>query len=507
MANYVSGNNETLRIVQAVASEKGISSESVLQAIEQSLKVAARKKYGADYEIDASVNRKTGEFKIFRRLEVVEEVSDSSKEVSFKQVRKSEGEVNQVKIGDFVTQELPPVDAGRLVAQTVKQVIIQKVKQAENDKNYEFFKDKVNEIVSGVVKKVGPKRVLLDVNGVEVLLEKEDLIPGEKIRQNDRIRGIVREVVRKETSLQIFISRSSNQFMEKLFYQEVPEIFDGIIKIKSVAREPGARAKIAVFAVESNLDPVGACVGVRGSRVQVVINELKGEKIDVIEWSDDPAKFVINALVPAKAQKVIIDEERGVIECIVSEKDYSIAIGRKGQNARLASKLTGWNIDILTEDQEEAIRKQENERIFDVFVSKLGLDEMLARLLIAEGISEVEEILMIEPEDLAQIEGFDEARVQSLVENAANFVETEEYRKLKWERYSLDVALLSLDDLRADVALDLKKNNVSRLIDVADLSTDEFKEKIGEEIEISDEEINSIIMQARKIAYDIEIDK
>lgn len=503
MANYVLGNNEILRVAQAVASEKGIPSDAVMEAIEQGLKVAAKKKYGSDYDIDATINRKSGVFKVFRRLHVVEDVEDSSTEISYEQVKKSSGNVDEIKIGDYVTHDLPPIDLGRLVAQTVKQVIVQKVKQAENEKNYEFFKDKVNEIVSGIVKKVGPRRILLDVNGVEVLLEKDDLIQGEKIKQNDRVKGIIREVVKGESNLQIFLSRSSNEFMAKLFYQEVPEIFDGIIKIKAISREPGARAKIAVYAVESNLDPVGACVGVRGSRVQVVISELKGEKIDVIEWSEDPAKFVINALVPAKVQKVVIDEENSLIECVVSEQDYSIAIGRRGQNARLASRLTGWNIDILTEDQESVLRKQENDRVFEVFVDKLGIDEMLARFLIAEGISEVEELLMIDPEDLAQIDGLSQEKADDLVRVAAEFVESEEYREHKWAVDSLSVDLLQLRDLRPDTAFALKKHNIRTLGDVADLSTDEFRDNMSEEIEISDEEINSLIMEARKIAYDI----
>lgn len=502
MSSYISGNNEILRVAQAVASEKGISTESVIQSIEQGLKVAARKKYGAEYDIDVNVNRKTGDFKVFRRLLIVEQVEDTTKEISIDQVKESSND-SELKIGDHVIQDLPPIDMGRLIAQSVKQVVVQKVKQAENDKNYDFFKDKVNEIVSGIVKKVGVKRVLLDVNGVEVLLEKNDLIPGEKIKQNDRIKGIVREVVKKESSLHIFLSRSSNEFMEKLFVQEVPEIFDGIIKIKSVSREPGARAKIAVHSVESNLDPVGACVGVRGSRVQVVISELKGEKIDVIEWSEDPAKFVINALVPAKVQKVVIDEERDVIECIVSDKDYSIAIGRRGQNARLASKLTGWNIDILTEDQEANIRKEETDRVFAVFVNKLGLDEMNARLLIAEGISEVEELLMIDPEDLAQLEGFSAEKVEQVIEDAVKFVESNEYREHKWNLYAISPEMLQLSSLRPELALELKKKNIVTIADLADLANDELLELLPEDMEVSEEEANGLIMEARKISFNI----
>jgi len=285
----------------------------------------------------------------------------------------------------------------------------------------------------------------------------------------------------------------------------VPEIYDGIINIKAIAREPGARAKVAVRSVESNLDPVGACVGVRGSRVQVVINELKGEKIDIIEWSEDTATFVVNALTPASVLKVVIDEENNKIETVVPEKDFSIAIGRKGQNARLASKLTGWSIDILTEEQESKIRKEEADKIYDVFVNYLEMDDMLARLLIAEGISEVEEICMIDVEELATIESLDLDKAKIIHEKAEQFVNTEAYKKIKWDRYNLNEALLELKNLTAETAICLKAKKIDSITDVADLSRDDFKDIIGDSIVCSDQEIDELIMNARDILNSLEV--
>ncbi|MFZ8864543.1 MAG: transcription termination factor NusA [Rickettsiales bacterium] len=503
MVNYISGNSELIKVAEAVASEKGISSNAVIDALEQGIKLAAKKKYGVEYDINVKINRKSGDFKIYRRLEIVEEVTDHNTQIAMETVKKSPSG-QDAKFGDYVTLDLPPVDLKRLVASVVKQVIVQKVKIAEKEKQFALFKDKVGTIVNGIVKKVSPRGVLLDVSGEEAFLDKSDIIAHENLNQNDRVKACVKEVLRKDNGVQIYLSRTSNEFMKSLFTQEVPEIYDGIINIKAIAREPGVRAKIAVKSVESNLDPVGACVGVRGSRVQVVINELKGEKIDIVEWSEDTATFVVNALTPASVLKVIIDEDSKKIETVVPEKDFSIAIGRKGQNARLASKLTGWNIDILTEEQEAKIRKEEADKIYEVFVTHLEMDDMLARLLIAEGISEVEEISMIDIEELAEIEGFNHDKAKALHEKATKFAKSKTYQKIKWDRYNLDVELLNVKNISADIAISLKNENITKLEDLADLSRDDFKDLVSSKLIDSDQKIDDLIMSARDIIYSYE---
>ena len=500
MVSYIAGNAEIIKVAESVASEKGIPVDAVIDAIEQGVKVAARKKYGAEYDINVKIDRKTGAFKIYRRLEVVEKVEDSQTQISLKQVKESPSG-KDAKVGDFVTQDLPPVDLRRLVASVVKQVIVQKVKVAEKEKQFDMFEGKTGTIVNGIVKKVSPRGVLLDVSGVEAFLDKSDCIPHETLNQNDRVKACVKEVVRRDNGVQIYLSRTSAGFMESLFMQEVPEIYDGIIKIKAISREPGARAKVAVQSVESNLDPVGACVGVRGSRVQVIINELKGEKIDIIEWSEDTATFVVHALTPAQVLKVVIDEESNRIETVVPQKDYSIAIGRKGQNARLASKLTGWSIDILTEEEEAKIRKEEAEKVFEVFVKHLKMDDMLAHVLVSEGITEVEEILMIAPEELANIEGFDVDKAKELHKTAEKFSKSKTYKNLKWERFDSDKAFMDVKNMDANIALCLKRNNVTNINGLADLSRDEFKDIVSESLLDSDKKIDDLIMSAREIAF------
>ncbi len=506
MTNYISGSAEIVRVAEAVATEKGIAVEAVIDAIEQGVKTAARRKYGADYDINVTFNRKTGELKILRRIEVVETVEDPQTQISLKQAQESVKDDASIKIGDFVTQNLPPVDMKRLVAQIVKQVISQKVKFAEREKQYDQFKDKVGTIINGVVKKVSGRGVLLDVGNVEAFLDRNDSISHETLKQNDRVRACIKEVIRKDTGVQIYLSRTSNEFMEQLFMQEVPEIYDGIIKIKAIAREPGIRAKIAVQAIESNLDPVGACVGVRGSRVQVVINELKGEKIDIIEWSEEPSVFVVNALVPAQILKVVIDEDNQRIETVVPQKDYSLAIGRRGQNARLASRLTGWNIDILTEEDEANIRKEELEKIYNIFVGKLGLEDMLARVLIAEDLTDLEEILEVTPEQLATVEGFDEKAAADLIGKTKKFIKTKDYKLYKWDALELDKQLLEVKHLDLAIALTLKNSGVKTLQALADLSRDEFRDFVAADA-ITDKKTDELIMSARELLEKTEQNK
>ena len=498
----MSNNIEIIRVAESVASEKGISVDSVIEAIEQGIQVAAKKKYGHEYDIHVQAERRTGEFKIFKRLEVVELVDDVYTQISLQQIENSTGNAHKnVKIGDYVTQPLPAIDIKRLAAQVVKQTIVQKVKIAEKIKQYDLYKDKVGNIINGIVKKISSRGVLLDIGGVEAFLLREDTIPSEHLNQNDRIRACIKEVVRNDIGVQIYLSRASNKFMEQLFIQEVPEIYDGIINIKAVAREPGSRAKIAVQAVESNLDPVGACVGVRGSRVQAVINELRGEKIDVIEWSSNPATLVVNALTPARVLKVVMDEESERMETVVSQNEYSIAIGRRGQNARLASKITGWSINILTEEEEQNIRKEESKKIYDIFVDNLGLDDISARLLIAEGIDNIEDIVDADYQDIMEIDGFDEELAKKLVNNLKKFIKTREYSKLKWETLKLNKDLMDISHMNVDIAQYLANNNINKLDQLADLSRDEFKDIVPEEVISEDDRINELIMSAREIVF------
>ena len=499
MSRYISGNTEILRVAEAVASEKSIPVEAVMEAIEMGVKTAAKKKYGAEYDIAVKMDRKTGEFKIYRRHEVVELVEDSQTQTSLEEAQKTAPDA-EINVGDFITKELPPVDLKRLVASVVKQVIMQKVKTAEKEKEYNLFKDKEGEIVNGLIKKVGFKGILLEVLGAEAFLSKDDTISSEMLKQGERIRAVVKTVVRKESGVQVYLSRTSNDFMAKLFAQEVPEIYEGIINIKAVSREPGARAKIAVQSVESNLDPVGACVGVRGSRVQAIINELKGEKIDIIEYSSDAATFVVNALTPAKVLKVIVDEEAGRIEAVVSEQDFSIAIGRRGQNAKLASRITGWNIDLMTEEEEEIRRKEEGDRIYNLFVEKLGLDDISSRILISEGVTELEEVIEFDPEDLANLDGFDEDKAIKFVENAKEFYGSSEYRGVKWAKCKLNETLLPIKELDFSTALQLSGRGIRDIDRLADLSRDEFRDLLLDESSLEDAVIDKIIMQAREIS-------
>ncbi len=501
LKNHISGNTELLRVAEAVANEKGVSFESIIIAIEEGLKMAAKKKYGNEYDINAQIDRKTGEFRIYKRLEIVADIEEPQTQILLEDVDKTALGEQEAQIGDFITQKLPPLDLKRLLAIVVKNIINQKVKVAEKEKEYEKFKDKAGTIINGVVKKISNRGVLLDISGYEAFLHKNDSIPSEALRQNERVRAVIKDVVREDSGVQIFLSRSSNDFMKQLFTQEVPEIYDGVIKIQSVAREAGMRAKIAVKSTESNLDPVGACVGVRGSRVQVIINELKGEKIDIIEWSSDVATFVVNSLRPAQILKVIIDEEAKRIEAVVPQKDLSIAIGRKGQNARLVSRLTGWRINILTEDKESENRKEEETRIFSLFVDDLKLDEISTRVLFSEGVSEAEDLAEIDPEDLAGVESFTLEKATNLIKNAKKFIKSKKYQELKWDKYSLNKDLLQLKNIDLTIAIKLNDKKIDSLEKIADLSRDDFKDIISDDNIIADDEINQLIMSARDIVF------
>lgn len=402
---------ELLQIADAVAREKAIDREIVVSAMEDAIQKAARSRYGSETDIRAEINSKTGEIKLQRLLQVAETLENSAVEITLEAARERNP---AAQVGDFIAEPLPPMDFGRIAAQSAKQVIVQKVREAERDRQYEEYKDRISEIVSGQVKRVEYGNVIVDLGRGEGIVRRDEMIPRENFRYGDRIRAYIYDVRREQRGPQIFLSRTHPQFMAKLFAQEVPEIYDGIIDVKSVARDPGSRAKIAVISRDSSIDPVGACVGMRGSRVQAVVNELQGEKIDIIPWSEDPATFIVNSLQPAEVAKVVLDDEAERIEVVVPDEQLSLAIGRRGQNVRLASQLTGWDIDILTEQEESERRQKEFTERTQLFISGLDVDEMVGQLLASEGFATMEDIAFIDLEEIAGIEGFDDETASEL---------------------------------------------------------------------------------------------
>ena len=398
---------ELLQIVDAVAREKSIDRSIVLASMEDAMQKAARSRYGQETEVRADINPKTGEIRFSRLLLVVDQIENDATQITLADAQKKNP---SAQIGDWIAESLPPFDYGRIPAQASKQVLVQKIREAERDKQYDVYKDRIGEIINGQVKRVEYGNVVVDLGGAgagEAVVRRDELVPREMFRPGDRIRAYVYDVRREARGPQIFLSRTHPQFTAKLFMQEVPEIYDGIVEIKSVARDPGSRAKIAVVSNDSSIDPVGACVGMRGSRVQAVVNELQGEKIDIIPWSPDAATFIVNALQPAEVMKVVLDEDSTRIEVVVPDDQLSLAIGRRGQNVRLASQLTGWDIDILTEAEESERRQKEFVERTNTFMTALDVDETVAQLLASEGFRSVEEIAYVDIDDLAAIEGFD----------------------------------------------------------------------------------------------------
>ncbi|MFQ5565849.1 MAG: transcription termination factor NusA, partial [Paracoccaceae bacterium] len=411
---------ELLQIADAVAREKLIERDLVIEAMEDSLGKAARSRYGAEYDIRAFIDRQTGEISMSRAMEVVEEVENHFTEISLAEARLKNP---AAEVGDFITDPLPPMDFGRIAAQTAKQVIVQKVREAERERQYEEFKDRVGEIINGIVKRVEYGNVIVDLGRAEAIIRRDQLIPRETYRVGDRVRGYIRDVRSESRGPQIFMSRTAPEFMAKLFGMEVPEIYDGIIEVKAVARDPGSRAKIGVISYDNSIDPVGACVGMRGSRVQAVVNELQGEKIDIIPWNEDAATFIVNALQPAEVTKVVMDEDAQRIEVVVPDEQLSQAIGRRGQNVRLASQLTGWDIDIMTEAEESERRQQEFNERSAMFIESLNVDEMVAQLLVSEGFTSLEEVAFVELAELSAIDGFDEDTAEELQARARESLE------------------------------------------------------------------------------------
>jgi N utilization substance protein A len=431
---------ELLQIADAVAREKSIDKEIVIAAMADAIGKAAKSRYGQETNIRVDINPKTGEMKLQRLLEVVEAVEDPVTQISLKDAKAREPEA---EIGDHLSDQLPPMDFGRIAAQSAKQVIVQKVREAERDRQYEEYKDRIGEIVNGSVKRVEYGNVIVDLGRGEGIIRRDELIPREMYKYGDRVRAYVYDVRREQRGPQIFLSRTHPQFMAKLFQMEVPEIYDGIIEIKSVARDPGSRAKIAVISRDSSIDPVGACVGMRGSRVQAVVGELQGEKIDIIPWSPDAASFLVNALQPAEVAKVVLDPDAERIEVVVPDDQLSLAIGRRGQNVRLASQLTGWDIDILTEEEESQRRQKEFAERSQLFMEALNVDEMVGQVLASEGFASVEEVAFVDAGEIASIDGFDEDTASEIQNRAKEYLD-----RIEAENDGKRKALGVEDDLR-----------------------------------------------------------
>ncbi len=502
------GGTELVQIADAVAREKGIGKETVLDAMENAIEVAARRKYGAEHDIRAVMNPINGKIDLFKVITVVADDYEAEEEgdFGFKMIRLSEAKKDDsaLEVGSEIKDELPPIDFGRIAAQSAKQVIVQKVRDAEREVQFDEFKDKIGEIGSGVVKRMEYGNVIVDFGRTECIIRRDQLIPREAFRTSDRIRAYIVDVDKERQGSQILLSRTHPDFMKKLFNQEVPEIYDGLVEIKAVARDPGSRAKIAVYTQDSSVNPILACVGVRGSRVQAVVSELQGEKVDIVEWSPDPATFVVNALSSAEVAKVVIDEDANRIEVVVPDDQLSLAIGRRGQNVRLASQLCGWRIDILTEDEESERRAGEFNRISEVFVAALNVEEVIAHLLVTEGFSSVEEVAFVPSEDLSMIEGFDEDIAAELQSRAKDWIEqqrTETQNKLRDMGVKED--LVEFEGISNDELLKLAENDVKCLDDFADLARDEYREFLPNS-RLSNDEIDELIMRARAHWFDDE---
>lgn len=473
MASAISANKaELLAIANSVAQEKMIDKSIVIEAMEEAIQKAARARYGAENDIRAKLDPRTGDLKLWRVVEVVEEVEDYFKQVDLKQAQKLD---DKAALGDFIVDPLPPVDLGRIDAQSAKQVIFQKVRDAERERQFEEFKDRVSEVITGVIKSVEFGHVIVNLGRAEGVIRRDQQIPREAARVGERVRALILKVERNNRGPQIFLSRAHPEFMKKLFAQEVPEIYDGIIEIKAAARDPGSRAKIGVISHDSSIDPVGACVGMKGSRVQAVVQELQGEKIDIIPWSEDTATFVVNALQPATVSRVVIDEEESRIEVVVPDDQLSLAIGRRGQNVRLASQLTESQIDIMTEQESSEKRQKEFAERSKMFEEELDVDETLSQLLVAEGFAELEEVAYVPIDELAGIEGFDEELAQELQSRANEALERHEETS-RQERRALGVedALAEIPHLNEQMLVTLGKGGIKTLDDLADLATDEL---------------------------------
>ena len=504
---------ELLRIVEAVANEKSIDKELVIGSMESAIQKAALTKFGTDNNIEVKIDRKSGEISIKKVLEVVDNVEDPGREIDINNAKNNNDK--ELKVGDKIFEDLPQIDFGRIAAQSAKQVISFKVREAEKSRQYADFKDKEGQILSGIIKRLEFGNVIVDLGKAEGILKKDELIPREMIKTGDRIKAYCYEVKNELKGHQIFLSRAHPQFLARLFFQEVPEIYEGVIEIKSVARDPGSRAKICVNSKDTSIDPVGACVGMRGSRVQTIVNELQGEKIDIIKWTEDIPTLVSESLSPAEIQKVLIDQENKKIEVILTEENLSKAIGRRGQNVRLASKLTNYEIDILTDKEDSERRQSEFKERTENLVKNLEVDETLGQLLVSEGFQSIEEISQSKPEDIAKIEAIDEETAKELISRSKeNLIKEKEEVGKKLKELGVEETLINLKGMTQGMLVILGQKNIKKLSDFADLSSDELiggydeikgkRVKIDgylEEFSLSKEEADQLIMSARSIVF------
>ncbi|HEY1836909.1 MAG TPA: transcription termination factor NusA [Rhizomicrobium sp.] len=509
MAAIAANRTELLQIADAVARDKSIDKQVVIAAMEEAMQRAAKAHYGAENEIKVDIDPKTGETHVSRYLHVVEQVENDKIEISLNDARARNP---AAQVGDIIAETLPPVDFNRVNAQNAKQVIVQKVRDAERERQYEEFKDRIGEVVHGIVKRAEFGSVVVDLGRGEGVIRRDEMIPRENFKPNDRVRAYIYDVRREARGPQIFLSRSHPQFMVRLFAQEVPEIYDNIIEIRAVARDPGSRAKIAVISKDSSIDPVGACVGMRGVRVQAVVQELQGERIDIIPWSSEPATFIVNALAPAEVSKVVLDEDTHRTEVVVPDEQLSLAIGRRGQNVRLASQLTGWQLDILTEAEESERRQKEFAERTTLFMESLDVDETVAQLLASEGFATIEDVAFVPLDELSAVEGFDEDTAQELQTRATEFIEARN-KEMDDKRKELGVTddVLEVDGVTAAIAVALGEAGIKTLEDLAGCATDDLigyyeqnkeKERVRvpgalDSFNLTAEDANAIIMKAR----------
>lgn len=490
-------NHDLIMMADTIAKEKNIGKEDVLQSIEAAIQRAAQSRYGMEQDIRATIDRKIGNVSLKRFVEVVDMVEFPERQMTAKEGRKY-----NLNVGEFWTEDLPALDHGRIAANSAKQVIMQKMREAERVHQYDEYKDRVGEVINGTVKRIEFGSLTIDLGRSEAILKRDELIPREQFNFGDRVRAYIYDVKRETRGPQIYLSRTHPGFMAALFKQEVPEIYDGVIKIVSVARDPGSRAKIAVTTSDSTIDPVGACVGMKGSRVQAVVNELQGEKVDIILHSGEPATFIVNAMAPAEVTKVVLNQDEKKIEVIVPEEQLSLAIGRRGQNVRLASILTGYDIDIMTEEQEMAKRQLENNQKLEHFKEALDVDEIIARLLLSEGFNKVDQLLLVDASEISKIEGFDEEIASELQNRAKVFIANKEKELAdKMDALGISDDLRNFGEFSPSILAKLAEANIKSLEDFADCAVDDLlegKEGILSGMGLNRPKISELIMDARK---------
>lgn len=489
------GNIEILQIIDSVAREKGISKEVLISTVEQAVQVAGRKKYGNEYNIKAQINRKTGEINLLRVLKVVENVEDYLTQISLTEALQKDPEA---KIDGEIYEYLPSIDHARVAAQAAKQVITQRVIEAEREKQYHDFKDRKGEVINGVVKRIEYGDIIVDLNRAEAIIKREQQIKGENFKVGDRVKAYVQDVRHETKGPQIFLSRADDRMFAKLFELEVTEIYEGMIEIKAVARDAGSKAKIAVFASDSSIDPIGSCVGIRGNRVKAITNELNGEKIDIILWNRDVAQFIINALAPAEILKILIDEDKRKVEVVVSQENQSLAIGRRGQNVRLAAKLTGWNIDIMTEEQESKRRNEEFVTSTELFMEALDVEEVIGQLLSVSGFNTVEQIANSDINALMNIEGFEEELAVEIRNRAINYVNLKNEKIVKeLEELGVEQELIDILEIQPELILKFAEYGIKTIEDLGEMSVNEFK-NLAPNSNITDENIKLLIKTAKQ---------